>query len=141
MDELNDWQKEAKLTFEEDYWYESPPDTLMSKESLLKDLEVVVLIGNNTASAAEDFLIAAESISLGKTIGDYTYGSTGQPMFIKLPGGGSARICTKRDMYPNGKEFVGYGIEPDYIIKESINDFISGKDIVLNRAIEMLQKQ
>jgi C-terminal processing protease CtpA/Prc len=140
MNELDDWQIEAKKTFEEDYWYESQPDTLVSRHDLLKDLDVVILIGNNTASAAEDFLIAAESISLGKTIGDYTFGSTGQPMFIRLPGGGSARICTKRDTYPDGKEFVGYGIKPDILVKETIHDYVSEKDRVLEHAIKMLNE-
>lgn len=62
-------------------------------------------------------------------------------MSIKLPGGGSARICTKRDMYPDGKEFVGYGIKPDRIIKESISDIISGKDIVLEETIKFINNQ
>jgi hypothetical protein len=35
--------------------------------------------------------------------------------------GGSARICTKKDTYPNGKEFVGYGIKPDIEVKRTLN--------------------
>ncbi|MEN1786373.1 MAG: S41 family peptidase [Bacteroidota bacterium] len=139
LNELDDWQKEAKKTFEGDYWYESPPDTLASSNDLLKNLKVVLLIGNNTASAAEDFLIAAESIALGQTVGENTFGSTGQPMFMRLPGGGSARICTKRDMYPDGKEFVGYGIKPDIVVEASIQDFIAGTDKAMEVAIKTLQ--
>ncbi|MDF1696692.1 MAG: S41 family peptidase [Saprospiraceae bacterium] len=137
---LSEWEIEAKLTYEENFWYEASPDTLISTKDQLKNLEVMILIGNNTASAAEDFLIAAESIALGKTMGDFTFGSTGQPMFIRLPGGGSARICTKKDTYPNGKEFVGYGIQPDVVLKESIDNVLSGEDVVLQKAIELLNE-
>lgn len=85
-------------------------------------------------------IIAAESISLGYTVGDFTYGSTGQPLEIRLPGGGSGRICTKKDSYPDGKEFVGYGIKPDVILRESISDHILGKDVVLETALNMLSE-
>jgi C-terminal processing protease CtpA/Prc len=85
--------------------------------------------------------LASESISLGKTMGDYTFGSTGQPMYIRLPGGGSARICTKKDTYPNGKEFVGYGIKPDILVKETIHDYVSEKDKVLDHAMKIMDEQ
>jgi C-terminal processing protease CtpA/Prc len=101
-----------------------------------------VLIGNNTGSAAEDFLISLDDIKgRGTTIGERTYGSTGQPLSFDLPGGGSARICTKRDTYPDGREFVGYGIKPDVEVKRTIADLIAGKDAVLEKAIEILQKK
>lgn len=139
-EELNEWASMSKKTYQGDYWYESPPDTLLSNHTTIFDIPVIVLIGNNTASAAEDFLVAAESIPSFKTVGDYTYGSTGQPLIMNLPGGGSARICTKRDMYPNGKEFVGYGIKPDFIVKETLEDILSGRDSVLEYAIKILNK-
>jgi len=41
--------------------------------------------------------------------GEAPGGSTGQPLFIKLPGGGSARVRSKRDLLPDGAEFVGKG--------------------------------
>lgn len=140
-EDLSDWEREALETSRGEYWYESPPDTIKSSNDRLSHLNVVLLIGNSTASAAEDFLIAAESVSLGQTVGDYTFGSTGQPLSIKLPGGASARICTKRDIYPNGKEFVGYGIQPDHIVKESIADIKSGKDVALEAAVKLLVLQ
>ncbi len=56
-----------------------------------------------------------------------------------LPGGGSARICTKKDTYPNGKEFVGYGIKPDIEVKRTLNDYLLKKDPVLDKAISYLK--
>jgi C-terminal processing protease CtpA/Prc len=101
---------------------------------------MVVLIGNSTFSAAEDFLIFLSTIKDRKAvlIGDKTGGSTGQPLIFSLPGGGSGAICTKRDTYPDGRDFVGFGIAPDITIKETVDDFINSRDPVLDKGIEVL---
>lgn len=101
---------------------------------------IVVLIGNYTFSAAEDFLIFLSTIKDRKSvlIGDKTGGSTGQPLMFQLPGGGWAGVCTKRDTYPDGKDFVGFGIEPDITVKETVDDLINNRDPVLEKGIEVL---
>ncbi|HEX7756078.1 MAG TPA: S41 family peptidase, partial [Niabella sp.] len=101
----------------------------------------VLLTGNNTASAAEDFLIAADDQKHMIRMGEPSFGSTGQPLVFDLPGGGSARVCTKKDTYPDGREFVGYGVQPHIKITPGIKDYLSGKDVVLEEAVSYLQKQ
>jgi C-terminal processing protease CtpA/Prc len=66
-------------------------------------------------------------------------GSTRQPYFFKLPGGGGARVCAKKDTYPDGREFVGYGVKPDIEVKRTLNDFMLKKDPVLDKAIDYLK--
>ncbi|WP_162847182.1 S41 family peptidase [Mucilaginibacter gracilis] len=104
------------------------------------DKPVVVLIGARTFSAAEDFTVAFDYIKRGKLIGQATGGSTGQPISFNLPGGGSARVCGKHDTYPDGKEFVGIGIQPDIIVDKTIKDIMAGKDAELQKALEVLNK-
>jgi C-terminal processing protease CtpA/Prc len=58
----------------------------------------------------------------GKIVGQPTGGSTGQPLIIGLPGGGSARICSKRDRYPDGTEFIGVGVQHDVEVLPTIAD-------------------
>ena len=120
-------------------WHESSPDTLHPNDSLILDKPLVVLIGNNTASAAEDFLVAASGQDNITFIGQPTFGSTGQPVFMDLPAGGRARICTKKDTYPNGKEFVGYGIQPHIAVEQTIDSYLDQIDITLARAIELFE--
>ena len=103
-------------------------------------IPTVLLIGNRTASAAEDFLIYAHNQKHMTLIGEPTYGSTGQPLFGKLPGGGGFRICTKKDTYPNGKEFVGYGIQPEVYVPRKLIDLLKNKDVQLDSAIQHLMK-
>ncbi|HKV11945.1 MAG TPA: S41 family peptidase [Thermoanaerobaculia bacterium] len=102
---------------------------------------VVVLTGPRTFSAAEDFAVAFDAMKRGTIVGEPTGGSTGQPLTFKLPGGGSARVCTKRDTYPDGKEFVGVGVQPQVLVRPTIEDFRAGRDTVLEAALELLKKQ
>ena len=100
-----------------------------------------ILIGHKTASAAEDFLIYADNQKHMTKIGENTNGSTGQPFMFEMPGGGHARICTKKDTYPDGREFVGYGVKPDVEVKMTLQDYIQKKDPVLERALKHLKDQ
>lgn len=130
---------------QDEYYHDFPysPDTLgIGDRNILKTTRVVVptviLVGNGTASAAEDFLIYAENQEHMIKMGEPTYGSTGQPLLFDLPNGGIARVCTKKDTYPNGKEFVGVGIQPDIQVTKSLSDYIENKDPALEKAVEYL---
>lgn len=59
-------------------------------------------------------------------------------MSFSLPGGGSARICTKRDTYADGTDFVGVGVIPDVLVAPTVQSLISGKDVVLEKAVAVL---
>ena len=85
---------------------------------------VSILTNNGTASAAEDFLIYLYDQKNIVRIGDYSNGSTGQPLQIELPGNTTAWICTKKAVMPNGEEFVGVGIKPNLIIMRNLNDVL-----------------
>jgi C-terminal processing protease CtpA/Prc len=144
----NAWSKQAYLSYRDEYYYDfsySPDTTSINDLKLLKNNRIVVptaiLIGHNTGSAAEDFLIYADNQKHMTKIGAPTFGSTGQPMLFDMPNGGNARVCTKKDTYPNGKEFVGVGIQPDIMIATSLSDYMENKDPVLEQAIEFLNKQ
>ena len=120
-------------------WIELPVESLQPSDGPHYSGPVVVLSGAATFSAAEDFLVAWKNSGRGKVIGEATGGSTGQPLFFDLPGGGSARVCTKRDTFPDGTEWVGKEIEPDILIRPTVADVRAGKDTVLERALEHLK--
>lgn len=101
----------------------------------------VILCGNDTASAAEDFLIYADGQKQITKIGQRTNGSTGQPLLIELPGGCSAWICTKKTTYKDGREFVGIGIKPDIEIKKTVDDFLKKRDKALEEATKFILKK
>jgi C-terminal processing protease CtpA/Prc len=102
---------------------------------------VAVLISPRTFSAAEDFAVAFDVMKRGPLVGEPTGGSTGQPLQFKLPGGGSARVCTKRDTYPDGREFVGVGVQPTKLVRPTAADVRAARDAVLEAALAELQRK
>lgn len=133
---------------QEKYYHDFPykPDTLgIGDRNLLRTTRVVVptaiLIGHGTASAAEDFLVYADQQEQMTKIGQPTNASTGMPLMFDLPNGGIGRVCTKKDTYPDGREFVGIGIQPDIFISKRLSDYIENKDLVLEKAIEYLNNK
>ncbi|WP_029038347.1 S41 family peptidase [Salinimicrobium xinjiangense] len=100
---------------------------------------VVVLAGPDTYSAAEDFLSAFKNLKRGTVVGQATGGSTGQPLMFQLPFGGLGIVCAKRDVLPDGTEFVGVGISPDIEVKPTLKAFLSGKDEAFEAALKMLR--
>lgn len=100
---------------------------------------VVLLTSGATYSAAEDFTATFKSMKRGKVFGQPTGGSTGQPVFFTLPGGGAGYVCAKRDLIGNGEEFVGVGLPPDVPIAPTVKGIKAGKDEVLDAAVQYLQ--
>lgn len=102
---------------------------------------LVVLTSRYTVSAAEDCIVALQGNHRAIVVGGKTMGTTGQPIFLTLPGGGSARICTRKDFYPDGRPFVGIGIVPDVEVYPSQKDIAAGRDIVLEKGLEVLRQK
>jgi carboxyl-terminal processing protease len=100
----------------------------------------IVLQDHDTFSAAEDFLVALDALPHVTTLGRPTGGSTGQPLVLELPGGGGARIVTKRDTYPDGRDFVGIGILPDVRSVPTLAALRSGEDAQLSEALHRLRR-
>ncbi|MBK6995784.1 MAG: peptidase S41 [Lewinellaceae bacterium] len=134
--------RKAYLSYIGEYYYDfsNAPRTLKTSHKRLK-IPTVVLIGHNTASAAEDFLVYANKQPHFTKIGSPTFGSTGQPYYFSLPGGAQARVCTKQDTYPDGTEFVGVGIIPDIFVEQTLSDYLNNIDPVLERAIKFLNQK
>jgi C-terminal processing protease CtpA/Prc len=99
---------------------------------------LVVLVGPHTFSSAEDFLIPLVHAKRATLLGETTGGSTGQPLTIPLPGGGFCRICTLQSFFPDGREFVGRGIEPDVVVHPTQKDIYDGRDPVLEEAVRRI---
>ena len=101
----------------------------------------MILIGNETFSAAEDFVVPLHAAKRAIIVGQRSGGSTGQPLrFSFLDGKISGRVCTKRDTYPDGREFVGVGIIPDVEVHLTADEIIADRDVVLEKGIEVLKK-
>lgn len=101
---------------------------------------LVVLTGHATFSTAEDFIIPLDFSNRAVLVGEITAGSTGNPRRVKLPGGGDFRVVTLRTLYPDGTEWVGRGIKPDYEVELTLRDIREANDPAMVKAIELLTR-
>ncbi len=121
-------------------WYvDLPPGTVSPDTAARYTGPVVLLVGPMTFSAAEDFAAAWRTIGRGPIVGEPTGGSTGQPFFFPLPGGGSARVRTKWDRMPDGTEFNAIGIVPDVRVGPTVAGIRAGRDEMLEEAVRLLR--
>lgn len=139
------WRDEYKDFFLNKAYRFEKPDTIAVSDTVKRiKCPVVILIGRYTFSAAEDILVNIYELQgRPKLIGEETGGSSGAPLVIPgMPEGLSARICTLRICYPvSGKRFVNSGIKPDIEIKQTIGEYLNGKDVVLEKAVTEIKKQ
>lgn len=133
------WVKHYSMAGDDQEWEENDSAAVSPDGKIFYNKPVVLLIGPRTFSAAEDFAVAFDYMKRGKMIGMTTGGSTGQPINFKLPGGGFARVCGRRDSYPDGKEFVGIGIIPNIVVKSTVEHQKDGFDAIKSKAFSLLQ--
>jgi C-terminal processing protease CtpA/Prc len=120
-------------------WIRSEAALIQPREGLRYSGPLVVLTGPATFSSAEDFLVPLASSGRALLVGGRTAGSTGNPIYVDLPRGGKFRVVSKRDLFPDGTEFVGYGIAPDVAIEPTQRDLVRGSDPVLEAGVETIE--
>ena len=99
---------------------------------------LIVLTGGLTGSSAEDFAIELRTADRATLVGQTTRGSAGNALVSSLPGGGSLRVATFTALLPDGREYVGSGVEPDVAVRPTRDDLAAGRDVVLERAVALL---
>lgn len=135
------WNDEHRAYREMDAWYDGGSHgTIEPADGERLVVPTAILQDHETFSAAEDFIIAADAMPHVTTVGRRTGGSTGQPLVHELPGGGGFRVCTKRDTYPDGRDFVGVGALPDVRVENTLADLHAGRDAQLERAVALVRR-
>ena len=124
---------------EPEEWHEEESGWIQPAQGKRYSGPLIVLAGHHTASAAEDFLVPLKYSKRSKIIGDVTAGSTGNPVTVQLLGGYFLRVCSKHDSFPDGEEFVGIGIQPDILIKNTQKDVAEARDVVLLKAFKVIK--
>jgi C-terminal processing protease CtpA/Prc len=140
----SNWKPEYKDYYNNSAVEYNAPDTIKINDSIPRiTRNVAILAGRYTFSAAEDFLINIYEVpNRPVIIGEETGGSTGSPLVVPLSGNSYARICTRRVCYPySGKRFVGTGVQPDITIKQTIDDYMNGNDVVLEAGLKYLREK
>ena len=103
--------------------------------------KVVILVNEQTQSQAEYTTMAFRTAPTATVIGSTTAGADGNVSQFSLPGGISTMISGIGVYYPNGKETQRIGIVPDVEVKPTIKGIREGKDELLEKAIEIINKK
>ena len=75
------------------------------------------------------------------TIGSTTAGADGNVSYIDLPGGIKTMISGIGIFYPDGGQTQRTGVRIDEIAEPTVEAIKTGKDEVLERAIEIINKK
>ncbi len=103
--------------------------------------KVVILINEISQSSAEFHSMAYRVNPNTTVIGSTTAGADGNVSQFYLPGGISTAISGIGVYYPDGKETQRIGIIPDIELKPTVLGIKSGKDELIEKAIELINRQ
>ena len=118
--------------------YDKDNNETIKKSTALsnEDIEFVVLVNENSASATEIFAAAMKDNNIAKIIGTQTFGKGVMQEVKVLDIGGALKITVEVFKTPNGDEINDVGIEPDIVVENESEE----EDIQLQTAIDYLKK-
>ena len=110
---------------------------------IFKNLPLVVLVNNGSASAAEILAGALQDHGLTKLVGEKTFGkgSVQELVTITTNPETSLKITVAKWLTPNGRSISDNGLDPDIKVEMKDEDVEKGKDPQMDKAIEILNKK
>jgi len=103
--------------------------------------KVIILVNEITQSQAEYTTMALRVAPNATVIGSTTAGADANVSGFLLPGSINTMISGIGVYYPDGKETQRIGIIPDIEVKPTIKGIIEGKDELLEKALEVINKK
>ena len=89
----------------------------------IKDRDIIVLVNENTGSAAEAFSGAIQDNGVGIVVGTQTYGKGTMQTVTKIITGGGIKLTEAEYLTPKMRNINGIGIEPDVKVKDRVVPF------------------
>lgn len=105
----------------------------------LKDFPVVLLVNGGSASASEILAGALRDDRGIKLVGEKTFGKGTVQEVQDLKDGSTLKITIAKWLTPSGATINKNGLDPDYPVKLSEDDFAKGRDPQLDRAMEVIK--
>ena len=98
---------------------------------------IVVLANRGSFSATNNFVSIMKGLDQVTIVGDTTGGGCGLPFTSELPNGWTVRFSACPS-YDKDRQQVEFGIEPDYFVSLTDDDFRQGKDSLIEFARKLL---
>lgn len=116
-----------------------------SKEDVLIDMPIVVLVNKNSASSSEILAGALKDLNEATIVGNTTYGKGVIQQLLQLKDGAGLKVTVEEYYTPNRTKINGVGIEPNEKVDlpSSVENPLAVErkdDTQLQKAIELLSK-
>ena len=116
-----------------------------SKEDVLINMPIVVLVNKNSASSTEILAGALKDLKEATIVGTTTYGKGVIQQLLSLRDGSGLKVTVEEYYTPNRTKINGVGIEPDEKVElpDSVENPLAVErkdDTQLQKAIELLNK-
>src|SRR4029077_20283101 len=103
--------------------------------------KTVLLIDERTVSQSEHLGLFFEAANGTKFVGTPTAGANGDVTYFTLPGIASVRFSGHEARHADGRQLQRIGLVPDLLVAPALRGVREGKDEVLERGIEFLNRE
>ena len=133
--------KAGQVVVTEDFGASQSPQIYRSKgyNVFNKNLDMMILVDNGSASAAEILAGALKENGVAKLVGTKTFGKGSVQELISLTSDTSLKVTIARWLTPEGHNLSHDGLDPDYVVEATDADVSAKKDVVMNKAVELLK--
>jgi len=100
--------------------------------------KIAVLVNGNTMSYGETMVMSLRNGLNVTIIGSNTIGANGSLAYLPLPGGMVMGFSSQAIFSPNGGQTQRIGIQPDIIVKRTVEGVRDGRDELLEAAINFI---
>jgi carboxyl-terminal processing protease len=107
---------------------------------LATEIPMVVLVDAGTASASEITAGAIQDYGRAPLVGVTTFGKGSVQTWVALDNNaGGVRVTIARWLTPDQRQISEVGLEPEYIVEMTEEDYAEDNDLQLDKAIEVLK--
>ncbi|MBI2023331.1 S41 family peptidase [Candidatus Giovannonibacteria bacterium] len=133
---------QGKIVVQEDFGKDKGKDREVHRSKgydIFRNLPMVILVNRGSASASEIVSGALHDNGIAKLVGEKTFGKGSVQEIVPLTGDSSIKVTIAKWLTPNGVDISKEGIAPDYEVKVSEKDEASGRDLYMEKALEILK--
>ena len=103
-----------------------------------KNLRMVILVNNGSASASEILAGALKEHGVAKLVGTKTFGKGSVQELVKITSDTSLKVTVARWLTPEGHSISNGGLTPDVEVPLTLQDIERHRDPQMDRAIKLL---
>lgn len=133
---------EGKIVVKESMGQRGEGDIFRSRgyDIFNENLKMVILIDGGSASASEIVAGALSEHGIAELVGSPTFGKGSVQEVVYLQKGALLKVTVAEWLTPNGVSISTEGLQPDYEVEYTLEDYDADRDPQLDFAVELLNK-